>query len=347
MARKLTEQEQGTLTHIWSGLHENGRSQQAAELARRKFVSLPTQEFDATQPDIYYTELARQVVVTGTAAARKEKNTVRAFPLLLHSAETIVQSYPIAHTAGEAKKRAAFWNASGAENNDFPAGQTLRDTLHTLRALEMMFESDAYEDLKEEILLAMAEVSHRYPQDRFALIGQIEEAELDEAQEAFKTFTERFGPAKKLRPPATEMPLREEIVLQIPVTQLITVSSRLIGRELRGRKLIAAHHHRQELLADVALYEEEMKRKLASPYTSAEEKEALASELQRLPALLKKEQFAGVFRPFLDGVRKNQWRSQMSQNPGAYAVHLLRPLQTLSHVGLSANQALQLSHENR
>jgi hypothetical protein len=348
MSRNLSEREQTTLNTIWSGLHENGKSAQAADLAHRELTRLKTPDFDSTQPDIYFVELARQAVVTGTASARKEPLAIRAFPALMHASETIVDAYPLSHNATDAKKRAAFWESSTLNNADHPAGQTLRDTLHTLHALEMMFGNDDYEDLQEGILDAMHEISRRFPNDRFALIGQIEEAELEQAQDAFKVFLERFGPSKDLRPPSGGLKMRYEIELRIPLTQLITVSTRLIGRELREKKLLAAHTHRQQLLANVSLYEQEYRRKMESQYTSGEDSATLSAELARLPKLLAREQFTGVFRPMLDNMRAEQWRKQLKgTHPKALSLDRLKPLQTLSYVGLSTDLALPLSDENR
>lgn len=347
MARKLTEQEQSTLTNIWNGLHENGQSHKAGELAQKKFHQLHDQKFDANEPNIYYIELARQVVVTNTAAARKEKLAVRAFPHLLRAGEAIVESYPLAHNAIDAKKRGAFWESSNNQNLDHHTGQTLRDTLHTLRALQMMFDDEGFDEQQKNIALAMNEVSRRFPDDRFALIGQIEEASLEQAQQAFTTFIQRFAPDRRLKPPSGGLSTRYETELIIPLSQLLTVSSRLIGRELRGKKLISAHNHRQELLQHISLYEAEMRRELESFYTPPERKAELASRLKNLPKLVAREQFAGVFRPVIDAIRTEQWQSELKNSRGAFQTDRLKPLKTLSHVGLSGDYALPLSRENR
>lgn len=325
----LRPEQQKTLSHIWNGLHEQGKSAEAARLAHNELLRL-TQGFD--KDAVFYCELARQAVVTSESAAKKEPQLVRAFPHILHAAQTLLSTYPLHQSQEEAAQRGKFWGQSSNGNELTIA--TLRDALHVADVLQMIFGKEMFAPFQNGVLKVLHEISQKLPDERFSLITLTEEAPIEEAQKAFETFLQRFAPSQKALLPLNN-DLQKQIHIAIPLGQFTTVSARFIGRMYRSQKYQEAFSYQQKINSYLALYEEDIREK--DDPTQAKNVKKMAT----------KEQGKAILKPLLESLRTRQWQQQYRENQQVYKMEAFAELNTLAFAGFADGITLPLHPKNR
>lgn len=329
MPSSLRPEQQAKLSHIWNGLHEQGKSADASRVAHNELAKLD-HTFDID--NIFYCELARQAVVTSESAAKKEPQLVRAYPHILHSAETLLSTYPLHQSREKAASRGKFWGESGNGNELTLA--TLRDAAHVAGVLQMIFGEEKFAPFHNGVLRVLHEVSRKLPEERFSLITLIEEAPLAEAQAAFETFLQRFAPSEKAHP-SLNNELEKRLHITVPLGQFCTVSARFIGRMYRGQKYQEAFSYQQKINDYLTFYEK-------SFYDQGE-----IDQAKSVKKIAIKEQGKAIFKPLLEGLRTRHWRKQYLENPHAYKTESFMALNTLAFAGFADGITLPLHPKNR
>jgi hypothetical protein len=179
-----------TPQHLWDELHVQKRqTDQASRLARQVLFEIETENFTDRSVAERHGEIARIAMVTSTAMLKNSTNWLQAKHYLIRSSHTVIDHYPLAATAEEAKKRGLYWQpVYRSESAQWICAQEVAAFFRNVNTL-----------VDQPTLLSLAVgLEHlldqkNTPDERFDLIRSIKAGDYFNATGAFRFFCREFG----------------------------------------------------------------------------------------------------------------------------------------------------------
>lgn len=175
-----SKDEQVLLDHIWKDLHEKGgRSAEAADMAKSARLKY------RDNPEMWG-ELAAMEMVTAGAAAKKSEYFTEAYTHLVHSAEVVIDTFPLGVDESSARERGNAWDP--VYGNASAQLEVLRSYYHLIERLTRIIGSPEFASYSTALWHFLLRMLREAGNDSALLLLTIEYAPYADAKTAFTKF---------------------------------------------------------------------------------------------------------------------------------------------------------------